>query len=102
MTSYEIMKARHELEDKMGELREKIRDADEAMRSAYKIYFAAELDTDNFSNEEVEELCDVYETQCEIVDKLEEEMEIIEHAVEVFRDMETVVDELFRYKIWEG
>lgn len=102
MTAYEIMKARYELEDKMVELRDKIRNADEAMRSAYKIYLAAELDTDNFSNEQLEELCNAYEAQCEIVDKLEEEMEVIENAIEVFRNMETVVDDLFRCKIWEG
>lgn len=102
MTAYEIMKARHELEEKKRELRAKIADADEAMRSAYKIYCAAEADTDNFSDEEVEELCDIYETRCDTVDQLEEQMEILEHAIETFNAMETVVDELYRYKIWEG
>lgn len=102
MTAYEIMKARHELEEKKRDLRPKIADAEEVMRSAFKVYCATEADTDNFSDEEVEKLCDTYEAQCEIVDKLEEEMEVIENAIEVFRNMETVVDELYRYKIWEG
>lgn len=102
MTAYEIMKARHALEEKKRELRAKIKDADEAMRSAYKIYCAAEADTENFSDEEVEELCDIYETRCDAVDELEEQMEILERAIDAFDTMETVVDELYRYKIWEG
>ena len=102
MTAYEIMKARHELEEKKRELCAKIEDADEAMRSAYQIYCAAKADTDNFSGEEVEELCDIYEARGEAIDELEEQMEVLEHAIEVFSNMESVVDELYRYKIWEG
>lgn len=102
MTAYEIMKARHELEEKKRDLRAKIEDADDAMLSAYKIYCAAEADTDNFSDEEVEELCDIYEARCATFNELEEEMEVLEHAIEVFNNMESVVDELYRYKIWEG
>jgi hypothetical protein len=102
MTAYEIMKARHELEEKKRELRTKIKDADEAMRSAYKIYCAAEADTDNFSDEEVEELCGIYEERCATVDHLEELIDILDDAIEVFRSMETAVDDLIRNKIWEG
>lgn len=102
MTAYEIMKARHELEEKKRDLCAKIEDADEAMGSAYKVYCAAEADTDNFSDEEVEELCDIYEAHCEVLDELEEQMEVLEHAIKTFSDMESVVDELYRYKIWEG
>ena len=102
MTAYEIMKARHELEEKKRDLCAKIEDADEAMGSAYKVYSAAEADTDNFSDEEVEELCDIYEARCETFDELEEQMEVLEHAIKVFSDMEAVIDELYSYKIWEG
>lgn len=102
MTAYEIMKARHTLEEKKRDLRAIIEDADEAMCSAYQNYCTAEADTDNFSDEEVEELCDIYEARCATFNELEEEMEVIENAIEVFRNMETVVDDLFRCKIWEG
>ena len=102
MTAYEIMKARHALEEKKRDLRAITEDADEAMRSAYQKYCTAEADTDSFSDEEVEKLCDIYEARCETFDELEEQMEVLEHAIEVFSDMEAVVDELYRYKIWEG
>lgn len=102
MTAYEIMKARYELEEKKRDLCAKIIDAEEAMDSAYKVYHAAETDTDNFSDEEVEELCDIFEARCETFDDLEEQIEVLEHAIKVFNNMEGVVDELYRYKIWEG
>ena len=102
MTAYEIMKARHALEVKKRDLRAIIEDADEAMCSAYQNYCTAEADTDSFSDEEVEKLCYIYEARCATFNELEEEMEVIEHAIEVFSDMESVVDELYRYKIWEG
>jgi hypothetical protein len=102
MTAYEIMKARHELEEKKRELRTKLQINDEAMRSARENYYAAEADVDKFSEDEIDELCGIYEERCATVDHLEELIDILDDAIEVFRSMETAVDDLIRAKIWEG
>ena len=101
MTTYDVMKARLDIDRKRDSLRESYEEADDMARTYYNEHLLPAEEDTTVSDEEMDAIYDTYDDLCATATRFEEQIETAEKAIKALLEAEAALANAEIEGIWK-